>query len=509
MSVVYNTPHEHLINSGYGIIILRKRLILLFMTTFVVSLLLVNPLYAQEPIDDPFTIDWEELKTDDFIIVYANSVAGVPECICGIDEAQFYAGFIDDTYEELVAIFETDLDTPINLRLFPTEQSYYEVNPIAQQIPGVVAHALNNRAEIAIALTRTQALSEEDIINNMRHELTHFFASLLSDGNLTAGFQEGIAQYVEKPTDRTSYDPAVLQLAFDQNRLLSWSQLDSSAEVFRDPQVAYPQALSIASFLIDRYGFAKFVDFIKANAAEPGYRSALEATYGQSADELEAEWLAYLPDYFAGRWQINALYAYDLTRVTQLVNNGAYSDAQTELADITELLRTTDQVDKLAEAEHLLAQAQQGAAAGVLADETRQALLANDYVRTVEKGSAAISSYQGLNYHARIEEIQAYIKLAKTGQEALVQLDQGEQLLSRFRFFEADRQIYEATAILQKLGNISQAEHGQTLLAASSQRQGWLAYGLLGIGGILVIFNVIRRLIFRYKTNPLEMEYTA
>ena len=492
-----------------GSFILRKRILLLLIATFVVSLLLVNPLYAQEPIDDPFTIDWEELKTDDFIIVYADSVAGVPECICGVDEAQFYAGFIDDTYEELVGIFETNLDTPINLRLFPTEQSYYEVNPIAQQIPGVVAHALNNRAEIAIALTRTQALSEEDIVNNMRHELTHFFASLLSDGNLTAGFQEGIAQYVEKPTDRTSYDPAVLQLAFDQQRLLSWNQLDSSAEVFRDPQVAYPQSLSIASFLIDHYGFAKFVDFIKANATEPGYRSALEATYGQSADELEAEWRTYLPDYFAGRWQINALYAYDLTRVTQLVDNGAYSDAQSELTDITELLRTTDQVDKLAEAEHLLTEAQQGAAAGALADEARQALLANDYAQTIEKSNAAINSYQGLNYHARIEEIQVYIQRAEAGQDALVQLNQGEQLLSRFRLFEADQQIYDATMILQSLGNQPQADHGQALLAASSRRKSWLAYGLLGIGGLLVIFNVIRRLVFRYKTNPLEMEYTA
>ncbi|MCB9078083.1 MAG: hypothetical protein H6631_10860 [Anaerolineaceae bacterium] len=489
---------------------MRKRTILLFITTFVISLLLVNPSYAQTPpSNDLFTIDWKELKTDNFIIVYADSVAGVPECICGIDEAQFYAGFIDDAYNELVAIFGTQLDTPINLRLFPTEQSYYEVNPIAQQIPGVVAHALNNREEIAIALTRTQALSEEDIINNMRHELTHFFASLLSDGNLTAGFQEGIAQYVEKPTDRTSYDPAMLQQAFDQHRLLSWSQLDSSAEVFRDPQVAYPEALSIASFLIDRYGFAKFIDFIKANATEPGYRSALETTYGQPADELEAEWLAYLPDYFAGRWQINALYAYDLTRVTQLVNNGAFSDAQTELTDIIELLRTTDQVDKLAEADHLMAQAQQGAAAGVLADETRQALLANDYTQTIDKGSAAINSYQGLNYHDRIQEVQVYMQRAQAGREALVQLDQGEHLLSRFRFFEADQQIYEATVILQSLGNNSQAEHGQALLAASSRRQSWLAYGLLGMGAILVIFNVIRRLAFRYKTNPLEMEYTA
>lgn len=488
---------------------MRKRTIPFLVIIFLISLFLVRPSYAQQPFDETFIIDWEELKTDSFIIVYAESVTGVPDCLCGVDEAEFYADFIDDVYVELVSVFETELETPINLRLFPTEQSYYEVNPIAQRIPGVVAHALNNREEIAIALTRTQALSEEDIVNNMRHELTHFFASLLSDGNLTAGFQEGIAQYVESPTDRTSYDPAVLQLAYEQQRLLAWSQLDSSAEVFRDPQVAYPQALSIASFLIDRYGFPTFVEFIEANATEPGYRSALEVTYGKSADDLETEWRAYLPDYFAGRWQINSIYAYDLSRVTELVDNGAFTDAQTELAEIAELLETTDQADKLVEAERLLTQAQQGVLAGNLADEARQSLLANDYPQTIEKANAAITAYEGLNYTDRIEEIQAYIQRAELGQAALVQLDQGQRLLDGFRFFAADQQLYDATIMLQSLGNDTAAEEGKALLAASSQRQSWLAYGLLAIGGLLVVFNIIRRLALRYKANPLEMEYTA
>jgi hypothetical protein len=89
---------------------------------------------------------------------------------------------------------------------------------------------------------------------------------LISDGNLTTGFQEGIAQYVEKPTTGANYDPAVLELAFEQNRLLSWDALDKSERVFADPQVAYPQALSIASFLIDQYGLPLFLQFIKANA---------------------------------------------------------------------------------------------------------------------------------------------------------------------------------------------------------------------------------------------------
>lgn len=491
---------------------MRRKLAVVVFATIFLAFILSNPIYAQAPNgDSSFDIDWQELKTEKFIIVYADSINGIDAsvCACGVGEAEFYAGFIDDVYAELVEVFGAELDTPINLRLFPTEDSYYEVNPIARRLTGVVAHALNTREEIAIALPRTKTLAEEDIINNTRHELTHFFASYLSDGNLTAGFQEGIAQYLEKPTDRSSYDPSLLELAYQQQRLLPWSQVDSSAEVFQDPQVAYPQTLSITSFLIDQYGFTKYIEFIEANATEPGYRSALEVTYGKSADELETEWLAYLPDYLAGRWRINAVYAYDLTRVTQLVNNGAFTDAETELAEITELLKTTNQTDVLTEAEHLLAQAQQGKTAGTLADAARQALLEGNYGMAVTKANEALVVYEGLRYRERVPEIQVYIQRAELGQGALEQLNRGEALLNTFQFFEAEREIRDATVMLQSLGNEAGEARGKALIDKVSQRQSIVGYGILAVGILLVMFNGIRRIIFRMTANPLEMEYTV
>jgi hypothetical protein len=466
--------------------------------------------YAQGPTDETDTIAWRELKTEHFVIVYAERVEGLAltECDCGVEEAEFYAGFADEAYQDLVVIFGKELETPINLRLFPTEESYYEVNPVAEFITGVIAHAMNNREEIAIALPRTRPLTEEEIINNVRHELTHFFASLLSDGKLTTGFQEGIAQYVEKPTIRAGYDPTLLKLAFEQDRLLTWDELDKSERVFADPQVAYPQALSIASFLIDQYGFPTFLKFIESNAVEPGYRSALKTTYNKSAEELETEWLAYLPEYFDGRWQINVIYAYDLSRMVNLVEYGAYTDAEVELVEIIQLLETTDQTDVLAEAELLLAKAHQGQAAGKMADEARQALQAHDYATVISKANESIATYEEIGYRDRIPEIQVYIQRAELGQSALDQLQQGEQLLESFRFLEAETQIYEATVLLQALDHRVAAQRGVELLQASTQRQNLLAYGMLSVGGLLLLFNGIRRLMHRLIAHPLEVEFT-
>jgi hypothetical protein len=467
--------------------------------------------YAQGPADQVNNIEWQELKTEKFTIVYAEEVLAfnLPiECRCGVTEAEYYATFIDEIYDDLAIVFGVQLVTPINLRLFPTEESYYQVNPIAKRLPGGIAHALNTRDEIAIALPRTDLLTEEELINNMRHEMTHLFASQLSDGNLTAGFQEGIAQYLEKPTDKANYEPTLLEQAVEQNRLLTWAELDQSEAVYSDPQVAYPQSISIVAFLIDRYGLANFTEFLRVVAQEPGYRSALEAAYGKSADDLEAEWLAYLPEYFAGRWQVNAIYTYDLSRVRQLVANAAYTAAVTELSEIVALLESTEQFETLAEAESLLAQAHQGQTAGALAAEARESLLQGNYQMTIAKGNEALAAYEALNYRERVPEIQNYIYRAELGQQALSQLSRGEQMLQSLRFLEAERELHEATALLQTLGDQTAAQQGETLLTESAWQQRLLIYALIGVASLMLFFNTLRRIFNRFIAGPLEVEFT-
>jgi hypothetical protein len=475
-----------------------------------VALYAAGPASAQAPSDEAETIDWQELETNHFLIVYAERVhlAGQEiACACGVEQAQVYADFADSVYAELTDVFSAELDTPISLYLFPTESSYFEVNPLAERLSGVIAHAANSRQEIAVALPRTQGLSHERLVNNIRHEVTHLFAANLSDGKLTTGFQEGIAQYLEKPTADASYEPAVLNLAEQEGRLLTWAELDEVQEVYGDPQVAYPQTLSIVSFLVDRYGFPMLVGFIKAAAEEPGYRSALEAVYEKPADELEQEWLAYLPEYFGGRWQVNAIYAYDLRRVGELVDAGAYSGAQAELEEIVALLETTDQNETLARAEALLARAHLGQTAAALAQEARQALQASDYSTTAEKAKAALAAYNEIGYRERFPEIEDYIRRAGLGQQALEQLNRGERLLESLRFSDAQTHIYEATALLQSLGDEASARQGEALLSELVRRERIVAYGLMAIGLATLFFNALRRAIRRMRPYPFEVDW--
>lgn len=482
----------------------------LWLAVFGLWLGLPTPGYSQNPPAD--TIDWRELKTDHFIIVYAESMtnaAGEPvACLCGPAEAEAYAAFVDDIYLRLAEIFEIELETPINLRLFPTEDSYYRVNPVAARLSGVIAHALDSGREIAIALPRTQNLSDEALHNNMRHELAHLFAAKLSESKLNAGFQEGIAQYVEQPTDQANYESALLRQAFEQGRLLPWADFADPKLVYSNPEVTYPQTLSVIAFLMDRYGFPAFIQFVQATATEPGYRSALETAYDKSADALEAEWLAYLPAYFEGRWRINVLYSYDLSRVARLVQGGAYTAAATELAEIIALLESTDQAETLAQANQLLSQAQAGQAAGTMADEARQALQSGDYEQAIATGNQAIAAYQQLGYLDRLPEIEFYIEQAANGQQALRRLERGERLLRSWRLLEAEDELRQAIIQLQSLGNYVAAQRGRALLTEAVRQQRLLAYVMLGTGLALLFFNGVRRLAHRFSASPLEVEFT-
>jgi len=80
--------------------------------------------------------------------------------------------------------------------------------------------------------------------------------------------------------------------------------------------------------------------------------------------------------------------------------------------------------------------------------------------------------------------------------------------LNGLNFRQAETEIYEATITLQALDNQPAAAQGQALLTLLTERQSWLAYGLLGVGLMLVLANILRRGLNRTRLAPLEVEFT-
>ena len=118
-----------------------RRLTSLLLALIVAALLAPAAVLAQDT-------GWDERRTDRFAILYSPG-----------DEqaAAQYAGFVDAIYDEVAATFAHRTATPITLRLYPSIERYYDINPLARGMPGIVAHADFRRHEVVVILPQTAA----------------------------------------------------------------------------------------------------------------------------------------------------------------------------------------------------------------------------------------------------------------------------------------------------------------------------------------------------------------
>jgi hypothetical protein len=455
-------------------------------------------LAAPQPAPAAQASPWREQRTKYFAILYAPG---------GEDTAARYAGFVDGIYDELATLFSYQPEAPITLRLFPTHESYLDANPQARATPGIVAHADFRRNEVVVVLPQTASQSEVEVENNIRHELTHLIAADLSDNRLNTGFQEAIAQYVEHPAGELESRVALLQRAVDQGALLKWSSSDDRDAIYSSPEVGYPQMLSIAAFLVDRSGFATLRDFLTLSARSSGYRSALERAYGADADTLEQEWLAWLPSYLAGGYRQSAVSSYDLAQAEELLAQGRYAEAQTELERALEWLSKNAEAPGLnaaavdAQARELLDQSRLGQDAELAAADARAALERGEYERAQQLVDEARSGYDALGDTRQREVLAAFAERARRGLAANALLAQAFAEAQRLQYPQARTTAEQAAAELDALGDSGRAAQARALRRTLDSRQTLIGLTLLAIG----LGGVAGSLIGRWRMREAEV----
>lgn len=429
--------------------------------------------------------EWREQRTARFAILYTDGSQPV---------AEHYASFVDGIYDEVAAIFGHRVPTPVTLRLYPTLDRYYEANPLARGMAGIVAHADFRRNEVVVILPQTREQTADEVENNVRHELAHIVASDLSGNRLSVGFQEGVAQYVERAAPELETKVRLLRRAAEQGELFSWSELDDRDRVYGAPDVAYPQALSVVSFLVERSSFAKLREFIEVSGHSSGYRSALERTFGASPASLEQEWRDWLPSYLEGGYRRNALSAYDLSYIEALLAEGEYTEAQQGLEAAIEWLQTTSQLDTLQQAKSLLRASEAGVRADTLAADARAALEAADYERAGALASEAQSVYAELGDARQEAALRAYGARAARGTGAAQALARARVLAADWRTYPQARATADfAAAEYVALGDRARAEEALTLRATLDQRQTLFGGVLLALGAGGVLLSLFRR----------------
>lgn len=450
------------------------------------ALLLLSALGAAAPVAAQGRgPEWVERRTAAFAILY---IAGSEA------EAARYEAFADGIYDEVSAVFAQRTATPVTLRLYPTMELYYQANPQARNVPGVVAHANSGRREISVAVPQTARQNEEQIQNNVRHELTHLVIADISNDRLNAFFHEGVAQYVEHASTELDDKIVLLKQAIDQGQLLRWRDFEDRDVVYGQPGLSYPQSLSVVAFLVERFGFPALREFLLTYSRSSGYRSALERAYKESPDQLEAQWRDWLPSYVEGGYRRNALTAYDLSHIEALLAQGRYDDALTGLKDAIEWLGKTEQRDVLARAEALRDKGIGGQQAQQKALDARAALERAEYEQALALVQQARQAYDAVGDTRQREVLDAYEARAEQGAAATRQLEEAGRQAGALRYPQARAILDEASGQFQALGDAARAAQAQALRQQLDGRQALLGYGVLLLGLLGVLLSVWQRL---------------
>ncbi|HEY4684516.1 MAG TPA: peptidase MA family metallohydrolase [Dehalococcoidia bacterium] len=189
-----------------------------------------------------------------------------------------------ETMDRFSALEGTQIDFPVKIWVYQTAN---DLQPAAAGDRRDGVHALGQQvADDTILVSR-----DTDFLNIVRHEMAHIVTDRATRGQigvLPIWINEGLSTYAQSrliPGEEQAFD-----LALRTNRMLPITSLNASTrDAAGTVGLFYAQSGSIVRYLIEKYGDAKFGQFIAAFKDETT-NGALAKVYGFDLLGLEQEW---------------------------------------------------------------------------------------------------------------------------------------------------------------------------------------------------------------------------
>jgi hypothetical protein len=427
----------------------------------------------------------QEQRTGPLVVRYvgADDPAGQAEFV-------WYAAAVEQAYRDVQDVFGSALretGTPerreIVVTLYGDDAAYMRANPVAAREEGVLGHAQPTEGIIGMAVARLRDKSEGFRRDAVRHELTHIALGDLSNQRLPIGFQEGIAQYLERDREQRQRFATAVRRGQEAGQLLHWHDLNRQRPFLGAAGLAYPQSYSVAVFLAERYGFGRLVQLVTATRDAKTLDEAVRGVYERSLTDLEADWLAFLPGYLGEGWARNDLDLWELAEPRRLLEDGKYAEARDLYTRAEALFSSIGRTDRLA----LAAEERQRAVLALEATDMTQrgtaALTANDYAAASEMLTGAQQRWQTAGDTRRADLSLLAVTQAQDGQAAVERLVEARTQLDGWHFQAADDLAYEAGQTLAELGDTPRTEEARQIMREAQELRTQLGIAAAG-GGV-------------------------
>jgi tetratricopeptide (TPR) repeat protein len=417
----------------------------------------------------------------------------------GKAEFAWYASAVEQAYQDVQDVFDVALRETgtkprdeIIVTLYGDDSAYARANPVAAREEGVLGHAHPSEGVIGVAVARLRDKSEGFRRDALRHELTHVVLGDLSSQRLPIGFQEGVAQYLERDIDQRQRFATAIRRGREGGQLLSLTDLNRQRPFLSAAGLAYPQSYSLVAYLAERYGFGKVIHLVTTVRDVSTLDEAVRRVFERSLSEIEAEWQAFLPGYLDHGWARNDLDLWSLAEPRRLLGEGKYAEARDTYDRADALFTSMSRPDRL---ETVRAERQRAVSGLEAIDFTHRgtaALSAGQYDGAADLLIQGERRWTELGESRRAALAALAATQARDGQSAVLQLAEARRQLESWHFQLADDLAYDAGQVLAELGDEARTEEARQVMRDAQQLRtrlglaaaggGVAGVGLLGVG---------------------------
>jgi len=192
---------------------------------------------------------------------------------------------LEDKYDSLTQLFETELNQTVNVYLHPDRSSLAESSGIEEPSEWLVGVAINDtHIHLISPLNPPGNHTRESVKKGLIHELVHICVASMTTTRLPLWLNEGLAVYYAGQTEFKREVPGVLRSR------LTFPTLSE----FNDPELfeqkrGYAISYTLLEFMIQRYGEQALIAFVQNY---PDY----ELLGTMSEMQIQLEWQEYLRD---------------------------------------------------------------------------------------------------------------------------------------------------------------------------------------------------------------------
>jgi hypothetical protein len=423
--------------------------------------------------DAPSRDGWESAAVSDDLVVWMQDGAGVS----AEDFAAAYSTELTTALDELLLFLNVPAAAqPIQLEVYSNIADYQAAAEeiIRIDLDGQIALVDAPNANIVLPIDSFRSLTSLDAENQLRHALSHVVAGWASGFNIPRGFDEGLAQYVEKPNLPVQARLAALvQAAAQEGKLTSWSNLNRATPLDED-DIGRAQSYSMVAYLIKHQGLPDLWQFLEELKHAETWRDAMNVAFAPTtSDQIERQWKEDIPAWAAGDWRWNLMTGFNLETARQQLIRGNFEGAASALEISEQLLRDVNDPELAAEVAELKDQARIGDLAETKMAEAQQALEQFVYDRAAAAVAQAEEQYAQLPPDVRPDELIAtYKDMAARGMAATNQLEIAHIQAGNWADYADTRDAaLSAGTDFAALGDAEQRDDADRLVSAMDQEQ--------------------------------------